>query len=400
MRVTVVSNWYPPMITGSAYYTSNTARALAQRGHEVEVVSLNWGPEHVPEPADFPIHLLPVRRIPSLPLFYNLRHMGFVTFSGARRRFAELVDRFKPHAIHLVNHIFDTTFMTAKVARQRRIPLFGSITTPIQHQTRWKQWVMEQADRATLGAFGVKHWDGIVSLDRAIHYYVERVYGAETAKRSRVIPFGVRLESLAEYEDHTIERTGRPTILHVGHIHPFRNPVQLVRAMPHVLAAVPTARLVLPGRIELQEPVQAKRELGLTDDQVQFLGQTAHNDVVKLMKETHVYASWVTGPYHSLGTAPMEAMLCEVPVINDLQEDLFGDNTLRNDKNIVLVDSHDPRSIADGIIGLLTDEQRRQRIGRGGREFVQTVLDWDKVAGQFEQFYRDVRREKGLPVDD
>ena len=97
-----------------------------------------------------------------------------------------------------------------------------------------------------------------------------------------------------------------PTVLFIGRIHPFRNPVNLVRAMALVVQRVPQARLMLAGRTGLTEPVQVKRELGLTDGQVQFLGETPHEQVVALMKTSHVLASWVTGPFKSLGPAPNE----------------------------------------------------------------------------------------------
>ncbi len=157
-----------------------------------------------------------------------------------------------------------------------------------------------------------------------------------------------------------------------------------------VLKQVPTARLLLAGRVDLQEPVKAARELGLTEDQVRFLGPTPHDAVVELMKASHAYASYVTGPYPGLGTAPMEAMLCGVPVLNDLPENLFGEGRLKNGENIVLVNSRDPNSIAAALIRLLRDEGLRHRIGAGGRRFVLEHLNWEGIAGQMEQFYERV----------
>ena len=257
---------------------------------------------------------------------------------------------------------------------------------------------MGLVDRVTIGWFGVRRWDGIVSLDHTIHEYVGRLYGAQAQRRSVVIPFGVRLGSMSLYDDYLLCKSERPQVLMVGHIHPFRNPVQLVRAMPLVLQTVPEARLLLAGRVDLQEPVKVARELRLTTDQVQFLGETPHNEVIDLMKTSHIFASWVTGPYHSLGTAPMEAMLCETPVINDLPENLFGEGKLKNGENILLVNSHDPRSIADAIIRLLQDKGLRQRIGARGRRFVLEHLSWDSIAAQMEQFYKNILAERRREV--
>lgn len=180
----------------------------------------------------------------------------------------------------------------------------------------------------------------------------------------------------------------------VGHIHPFRNPVQLVRAMPLVLEKAPEARLVLASRVDLQEPVGVARQLGLTESQVQFLGGTPHERVVELMKTSHAHASWVTGPYAALGTAAMEAMLCETPVVNDLPENLFGEGTLRDGENIVLLNSREPCLIAAALVRLLTDGAWQRKMGTGGRRFVLEHLNWDKIAGKMEQFYARILAER------
>ncbi len=399
LRILIVSNWFPPVISGSSYYASSLARSLAARGHELCVVTLDWGAEYAP-PSDlpFPIYRLPVIKIPELRVFYNLRLMGLAFTPGNLRRLKSLVERHRPQVLHHVNHIFDTTFLSISVARWAGIPVVGSITTPIQHQNPLRQRIMSLADRMTVGWFGVRRWNGIVSLDRTVHEYVGRLYGEQAQQRSVVIPFGVPLESMSLYDGRPVRRSGQPQVLMVGHIHPFRNPVQLVRAMAIVLKAVPEARLLLAGRVDLQEPVEVSRQLGLTPDRVQFLGETQHDDVVRLLKTSHVLANWATGPYPSLGTAPMEAMLCETPVVSDLPEDVFGPGKLKNGENIVLVNSHDPQSIADAIIRLLRDEGLRQRIGAAGRRFVLEHLSWDGIAAQMERFYERILEKRGPGV--
>ncbi len=385
----MVSNWFPPILSGSSFYTSSLAQALSARGHDVMVVTLDWGTEQaVPDDTPFSVHRLPVLKIPRLGMFYNLDLMGFAFTPRNRRRLRLLLEQHGSEILHHVNHIFDTTFLSTSVARSVGIPIVGSITTPIQNQSPFKQRLMQLADQLTVGHFGVQRWDGIVSLDRTVHDYVGRVYGQRTQARSVVIPFGVPLESMSLYEDRAPSRSARPQILMVGHIHPFRNPTQLVRAMPLILQAVPEARLVLAGRVDLQEPVEVARELGLTEDRVSFLGQRPHEETVRLMKTSHCFASWASGPYRSLGTAPMEAMLCETPVVNDLPEDLFGEGALRKDENIILVDSRDHESIAAGIIPLLQNRALRQRIGSAGRSFVQEVLAWEGIAERMEDFYQ------------
>lgn len=398
MRILVFSNWVPPIASGSSYYAANLISALAARGHEVVAATLDWGAGNPPPSLPVPVHALPVVKVPALPLFYNLKLMGFAFTPGNRRRLREIIRRYRIQILHHVNHIFDTAFLSVSAARAARIPIVGSITTPIQHENPVKQWMMSLADRATVGRFGVMRWDGVVSLDRQVHQYVRDVYGEKTQRRSVVIPFGPTQEALSRCNEPLSDRSRQPQILMVGHIHPFRNPIQLVRAMPLVLKDVPNARLILAGRVDLQTPVEEARRLGLGESQVHFLGAVPHDGILRLMKESHVFASWATGRYKSLGTAPMEAMLCQTPVVNDISEDLFGEGKLKNGQNIVLVDSRDPRSIADAIVPILQNDQLRQRIGMAGRRFVLEDLSWDNIAEEMERFYQRVM--DGNPQDD
>ena len=397
MRVLIFSNWFPPVQSGSSFYASSLARALTARGNDVVVVTLDWGsPYEPPDDAAYPIYTLPVRKVPESPLFFNLKLMAFSFTPGNMKRLRALLREHRIEVLHHVNHIFDSTLLTVRAARAVGIPIVGSITTPIQHDRPLRHNLMKFADRCTVGQFGVRRWDGVVSLDRTVHHYVGETYGAAVQARSAVIPFGVREETLASFNDTSPVRPGPPQILMVGHIHPLRNPTQLIRAMSQVIREFPEARLVLAGRVDLNEPVRVARALGMAPDQIEFCGELPHEKIIGLMKSSHVFVSWLTGPYKSLGTAPMEAMLCQTPVINDLPEDLFGEGKLRNGENTVIVDSRSPESISSAILRLLKDEPLRRRIGAAGRRFVLEEFDWSRLAGRMESFYQEVLARRGI----
>ncbi len=403
MRILFFSNWLPPIRSGSAYYTSSLAQALIRQGHEVMVVTLDWGPGDAPSrDLSFPIKVLPVVRLPQCRLFFNLKRVGVSTTPLNFKRLKKIMAEFRPDMVHHVNHIFESIFMSGMAARALKIPVVGSITTPIQHQNPLAQALMECTDRWSVGWFGVRKWDAIISLDRTVHDYVGKAYGKKVQEKSYVVPFGVRLEMQALYEQ-SVQKSPVPQILMAGHIHPFRNPVQLVRAMPLILKEIPNARLILAGRVDLKDPVKAAQALGLNERNLQFLGETPHDKMVELMKTSHLFASWVTGPYKSLGTAPMEAMLCRTPVMNDIPEDLFGEGKLKNGENFICVNSLDPQSIAQAAIKVLKEEALQKKIGEGGRRFVLDHLSWESIANGVLKVYESVlqgkpsRKELRLP---
>ncbi|NPV77117.1 MAG: glycosyltransferase family 4 protein [Anaerolineae bacterium] len=144
------------------------------------------------------------------------------------------------------------------------------------------------------------------------------------------------------------------------------------------------------GRAFLQEPIEIANRLGLTQDQVCFLGEISHEELITLYKQSHVFAAWMTGRFKSLGTAPMEAMLCEVPVVTDIPEDLFGKARLVDGQDVILVNSLNPKSIASGIIKVLENEKLRQTVGVNGRNFVLENLSWSTIARQVALFFQEV----------
>ncbi len=374
------------------------AKALTELGHKVCVVTIDWKlPNDEDASLPFPVHRLPVMRLPKLPVFYNIELIGRTFTLKNRCLLSKIIQDFKPDILHHVNHIFDMVYLTNWAGKKFEIPVVGSITTIVQHENPLIQAVMSLADKFTLGIPGVQRWDGIISLDRNAHDYVTRIYGSGCSRKSQIIPFSIPLKSHTVYSNH-LPLPAWPQILYAGHIHPFRNPSRLVEAMPLVLERFPDARLVMVGRAFLQEPIEIANQLGLTQDQIRFLGEISHEELITLYKQSHVFAAWMTGRFKSLGTAPMEAMLCEVPVVTDIPEDLFGQARLVDGQNIILVNSLDPASIASGIIKVLENEKLRQTVGANGRNFILENLSWPAIARQAALFYQETlnRTKKSL----
>lgn len=66
----------------------------------------------------------------------------------------------------------------------------------------------------------------------------------------------------------------------------------------------------------------------------------------------------------------VEELLCELPVVIDLPEKLFGDGGLRNWKNIVLVNKRNVNEIAESRIKSFKDNLLRRTIRSNGSKSV------------------------------
>jgi glycosyltransferase involved in cell wall biosynthesis len=77
-------------------------------------------------------------------------------------------------------------------------------------------------------------------------------------------------------------------------------------------------------------------------------------------------------------------MLMGLPVIANVPPDLLGKAVLRDMEEMIHVDGLAPEAIAEKIRKLLDDDALREKIGRGGREFVQRHLNWNQVGQDIE----------------
>lgn len=86
----------------------------------------------------------------------------------------------------------------------------------------------------------------------------------------------------------------------------------------------------------------------------------------------------------------LEAMACSTPVIASQQAVSALD--IEDGKEIIVAD--DPLEFAKKVISLLDDRERRDSIGRAGRQFVERNHDWTVVAARLEEVYTQSLNKK------
>ena len=387
MKILIVSSWYPPILSGSSLWAESLVGALRKRHHDVRVVTTDWkGALKEPQGTrEEIVYRLPARLVPRNRLLLGLSIVPVAWSPANRRRMLEIVREFKPDVIHQVNHIFDTAFLSAYAARQTRTPLVGSITTPIQSKSLLAHTFMHWADLATVYHFGVRHWQRIICSDSTQARYVLDSYGKRVNGRVVTDIFVGVHDRIRQGAAHA--RTPFPQIVMVGHIHPIRDPTNLIRAMPAILERCPDAKLDIAGRIQFERPLVEARRLGL-ESAVSFLGEVQSARVVELVSKAHVFAILHQCRYAGLSFTAIEAMQFETPVVINAPNDLYGPGIIKDGENLMLVNADDVPEIARKITRLLEDRPLRERMGRNGKEFVASYLNWDITAEKTEKLYK------------
>jgi len=89
----------------------------------------------------------------------------------------------------------------------------------------------------------------------------------------------------------------------------------------------------------------------------------------------------------SFGMVLTRAFACATPVI---ASDIGGYREVIEPGTAVLAPPGDPKALADTVVALLADEDRRGAIGIAARELALERYSWDRIAGRLAEIYEQV----------
>lgn len=369
MRIAVVNNFFPPRSGGSAHLAESLAAGYAAAGHEVLVLTASYGAAPAVEQRDgYRIVRLPAVMLPQTRLAVSF-DISFTSRPSLLRRVRHLLDGFRPDVIHQHGQFFDLTWATSVYARRRRVPVLLSVHTRLENPSARYHSVFRALDALMVKPFLWWSKPRLVVMDVLMEEYIrERYRGAYSGLEH--IPVGVDPDWVAGGDGRAVrERHGlgdAPVILSVGHVIPLRDRLDLVAAMPAVLAAVPDAKLLVAGQVYYGAFAERARRLGV-EHAVVCLGRVAKAEVPD-------YLAAATVECHEqgfgLGTATLEAMAAGVPVVAPARADNFPGIVLEDGRTVLLCAPGDTAGLADRLIAALTDPRLAKEVGAAGQALV------------------------------
>jgi len=173
-----------------------------------------------------------------------------------------------------------------------------------------------------------------------------------------------------------------PLLLHVGHTQPRKNLEGLLHAL--ALLRRRNAEVVVFQVGGTPTPRQAAliESLGL-QEAIRFLGSVADSELVALynLADVFIFPSF----YEGFGLPPLEAMACGTPVVVSNAASLpevVGDAGL-------LVDPHEPESIAEAVGQVLQDPELAEELRQKGLKRAQQFT-WKRTAEETLAVYQAV----------
>jgi len=231
----------------------------------------------------------------------------------------------------------------------------------------------------------------------AVSLAAQRLISRYFPDHYEIIPNGVKYDRFAspvppfaEYKD------GKLNILFLGRLEKRKGLPYLLQAYAQVKARMPDTRLLIVGpdggmRQACESFVQRER---LKD--VVFAGYVSEEDLPRYHKTADVFCAPNTGN-ESFGIILLEAMAAGMPVI---ASDIEGFSyVVGHQAEGLLVPRRDTIALADALLQLLSDPDRRQEMGRMGQIKAQ-AFDWSPVSQQILSFYERVANRSAKAPED
>jgi glycosyltransferase involved in cell wall biosynthesis len=338
-------------VGGPAWQSSVLTRGLAGHGYETRLLA-----GRVDEgEADFV-----ALRDPDLPVV-DIEGLGrSVRIGGDLRAFVSIcreIRRFRPHIVH--THTAKAGVLGRLAAFVNRVPvrvhtfhghvLHGYFSPPVSRLVRLVERVLARGTTA-LVAVGERVRDelveaGIGQRDRftAIAPGVEEppAIDREIARQLLGLPLEV------------------PVVMFVGRLTAIKRPDRLVEAFGMVLERIPEAVLAVAGEGELLKEV--RRSVERLGDSVRLLGW--QSDVGRLYAAADLVV--ISSDNEGMPMTLIEAAMAGVPGVTT---DVGSASEVVVHGSTGLVVAPDARDLADAIIVLLVDDDRRSDMGRAAAE--------------------------------
>lgn len=192
---------------------------------------------------------------------------------------------------------------------------------------------------------------------------------------------------------HPAERTADTDsfVFSVGRLNYGKGFSDLIEAMGLLASRdeqLPTLSIAGEGPLENSLKAQAS-EAGVREN-VSFIGFRPQEELIPLYQDATMFV--LPSRYEGLPTVLLEAMACGSPVI---ATNISGSAEVVTDgDNGVLVPPGQPAAMADAILSLLHDPDRRQNLGRRARRTVEKSFTWHAIVDKFENMFQQVVARK------
>jgi glycosyltransferase involved in cell wall biosynthesis len=183
----------------------------------------------------------------------------------------------------------------------------------------------------------------------------------------------------SEFSHILYEKTTMPTILYLGRLKAYKSINVLIQAFRIILSERPDARLVIAGSGDEEDHLKRlARELRLTAEQIQFVGQVSQIEKVKLLQSSWVLVnpSFMEG----WGIVAIEANASGTPVIASNVPGLR--DSVQHGRAGYLLPYGDVAAFSESILTIIRNRELRLNMEQNAKVWAGN-FSWQKSGAEF-----------------
>ena len=399
MRICFISRRYFPAVSGMSVYARNMTKALAERGHEVVMIS-----QYREDPTGVEVYGGgPPPDEPWMDV-HGLRSVG--EEQGSARDNGYVTDDTDTAVLAVADFEEDLRTMVAKAVALHAEAPFDVVHAQYAYPTGLA--AMEVSRRLGIPNVvsiqgGDGHWVGLCcdthhdAMQAVLNHSMGLIIGCDSFRdevvenhgtapgRFTIIPGATNTEMFKPTQPPGTLRQPT-TLLYHGRVDSRKGSLDFIRVGKNLIDEGFDLRLVVSGiGPDFKETQALAEELGM-QDRVDFPGEAAYADAHRRYALGDIFLS----PTYAEGFSNtiLEAMACGLPIVSTNSVGVV--DCITNDVNGLLVEPGDVAACTDATRRLLTDDALRVRLAERAYRDVQEKYSWPVVAKQIETLYTDL----------
>ena len=382
MKIAVLTQSYPPMVSGAALFAQNLAQAMACRGHQVLVLtsSERERPYRV-EGAN-----LTVMRQRS---HHNPWRVGQRFMLWQNHQIDVALSEFKPDILHL-HDPFQLAWAAISYSQRADIPCVFTIHALPSLASASLPALHRELENSLWGYAGwlLQRVQARVTPTQTIADIVR----LRTGLSSQVISCGVDLRTFQpERSPAQLETNKRPAlgipegvpvILHVGRLDADKKVDLAIMAAAQAMQFTPAHLLVVGDGRKKESLIRLCDQLGIRS-QSHFTGYiTDPNKLSRLYREANVFVT--ASEIETQGLVLLEAAACGLPLVG-VDAGAVAES-VQDGFNGFLVSPGDVSGLSQGILSILLNDKKARMMGCASRE-IALKHDFELSLQAYEKFY-------------
>lgn len=383
MKILQVIAYFTPQKGGDVNVCYNLSKQLAQRGHEVTIVTTDHGfdKEYAASIEKEGVNVISFHCLADISAFlvtpsirkwlkFNINDFDLIHMHNFRSYQNNIVHHYAMK--HRVPYVLQ--------AHGSVLPHFAKIQLKKLYDLVWGYKILRYAAKA------------IALTSTEVNQYIEM--GVDENKLE-LIPNGIdvsQYENLPSYGDFRNQlniNNNEKIILFLGRIHKIKGLDLLVDAVADLLRDIKDCKLVIVGPDDGYLSVLKKQTVDLgIENKVLFTGPLYGKD--KLIAYIDADVVVYPGVYEIFGLVPFEAIICGTPII--VTDNSGCGEIVKKADCGYLIKYGDVEGLKNQILYVLNNSDGAKKKVLQGQKYIYNNLTWDKIVTKVEDVYENCIR--------